>query len=272
MDAERFDTLVATHHREIYRYLARTTFRTSEADDLAQETFLRAYRAHRTLPPDANARAWLFAIATNVAKNHFRSESRRRRAHAAVRETRNETDGAGPEGETLFNEARALLDTVVAGLPLKQRLAFTLRKVHDLDYDAIARSLDCSPHSARAHVFQALRKIRRSLNGSEFSLGRDERSCASLPCARRSNPSSSPPLSATRTPRLRRASRPTCGPARPAARISRATGRSTAPWARGEGPRRPRKSWWAPASRRASPTSGAARSCIGSFPRRSVPS
>src|SRR5213083_2567913 len=48
MDAERFDTLVATHHREIYRYLARTTFRTSEADDLAQETFLRAYRAHRT--------------------------------------------------------------------------------------------------------------------------------------------------------------------------------------------------------------------------------
>jgi len=175
MDAERFDTLVATHHREIYRYLVRTTFRTSEADDLAQETFLRAYRAHRTLPPDANARAWLFAIATNVAKNHFRAESRRRRAHAAVRETRNETDGAGPEGETLFNEALALLDTVVAGLPLKQRLAFTLRKVHDLDYDAIARSLECSPDSARAHVFQALRKIRRSLNGSEFSLGRDER-------------------------------------------------------------------------------------------------
>src|SRR5256885_1081392 len=84
MDAERFDTLVATHHREIYRYLARTTFRTSEADDLAQETFLRAYRAHRTLPPDANARAWLFAIATNVARNHFRTESRRRHAYATV--------------------------------------------------------------------------------------------------------------------------------------------------------------------------------------------
>jgi RNA polymerase sigma-70 factor (ECF subfamily) len=92
-----------------------------------------------------------------------------------VRETRSETDGVGPEGETLFNEARAVLDTAVAGLPLKQRLAFTLRKVHDLDYDAIARSLDCSPDSARAHVFQALRKIRRSLNGRELPLGRDER-------------------------------------------------------------------------------------------------
>src|SRR5712691_3278205 len=100
MDAERFDTLVATHHREIYRYLARTTFRTSEADDLAQETFLRAYRAHRTLPPDANARAWLFATATDVPKDHFRAVSRLRRAPAAVREIWYEADGGGPEGET----------------------------------------------------------------------------------------------------------------------------------------------------------------------------
>src|SRR6266550_5929998 len=99
MDAERFDTLVATHHREIYRYLARTTFRTSEADDLAQETFLRAYRAHRTLPPDANARAWLFAIATNVARNHFRTESRRRHACATVHAEGSVADADGPEGQ-----------------------------------------------------------------------------------------------------------------------------------------------------------------------------
>jgi RNA polymerase sigma-70 factor (ECF subfamily) len=175
MDADGFDTLVGTHHPEIYRYLLRATFRASEADDLAQETFLRAYRAHRTLPADANARAWLFAIATNVAKNYFRAESRRRRAHAAVRQTRSETDGAGPEGETLFKETRAVLHTAVAALPPKQRLAFTLRKVHDLDYDTIGRSLQCSPDSARAHVFQALRKIRLSLNGYELPLGRDGR-------------------------------------------------------------------------------------------------
>src|SRR5438128_10058783 len=79
MDAEGFDTLVATHHREIYRYLVRATFRASEADDLAQETFLRAYRAHRALPPDANARAWPFAIASNVAQTHLRPGPRRGR-------------------------------------------------------------------------------------------------------------------------------------------------------------------------------------------------
>ena len=175
MDSTGFDALVTRHHPEIYRYLLRTTFRASEAEDLAQETFLRAYRAHRTLTPEANARAWLFAIATNVARNHFRTESRRRHAYATVHAEGSVADADGPEGQTLFNEARVRLETVVAGLPLKQRLAFTLRKVHELDYDAIARSLDCSVDSARAHVFQALRKIRRSLNGYGLPLGSDDR-------------------------------------------------------------------------------------------------
>ena len=163
-----FEAIVAAHQGEIYRYLLSTTGRASDADDLSQETFLRAYRAFRTLPPDANVRAWLFAIATNLYRNHFRAEKRRRTAHATVRATRSETDPGGPEGEAVFNEARVVIEEGIDGLPLKQRLAFVMRKVHDLDYDAIGRSLDCSPESARAHVFQALRKIRQSLNGHEL--------------------------------------------------------------------------------------------------------
>lgn len=168
MGQQPFETIVEAHHGEIYRYLRRVTARSSEADDLSQETFLRAYRAWRALSPDANVRAWLFTIATNLARNHFRSETRRRTAHAAVRATLAASDGAGPEGETLFNEARARLDALVATLPLKQRAAFILRKMHDLDYDAIARNLGCSAESARAHVFQALKKIRRGLGGPEL--------------------------------------------------------------------------------------------------------
>jgi RNA polymerase sigma-70 factor (ECF subfamily) len=163
-----FDDVVAAHHPEIYRYLRRLTSRAAEADDLAQETFLRAYRAWAGLDPEANVRAWLFAIATNVARNHFRTEARRRRAYVTVGERRGEADAAGPEEEHVFRETRALLDRVVAALPLKQRMAFTLRKVHDLDYEAIGVSLECSVESARAHVFQALRKIRVSLNGHEL--------------------------------------------------------------------------------------------------------
>jgi RNA polymerase sigma-70 factor (ECF subfamily) len=160
-----FDQVMATHHGEIHRYLRRATARASEADDLSQETFLRAYRAWHRLPEDANVRAWLFAIATNLVRNHARGESRRRRAYAEVRATRVETGGDGPEGATLFSEARRLVESVVARLPLKQRLAFVLRKVHDLDYEAIGTSLECSSETARAHVFQALKKIRAGLNG-----------------------------------------------------------------------------------------------------------
>ncbi|OLB95440.1 MAG: hypothetical protein AUH30_14995 [Candidatus Rokubacteria bacterium 13_1_40CM_68_15] len=164
MGQQPFETILEAHHAEIYRYLRRVTSRAAEADDLSQETFLRAYRAYRALPSDANVRAWLFTIATNLARNHFRSEGRRSRAHAAVTVSRSVLDdGAGPEGETLFNETRARVEAVVERLPLRQRLAFILRKIHDVDYEVIARSLDCSAETARAHVFQALRKIRHSL-------------------------------------------------------------------------------------------------------------
>ena len=60
---------------------------------------------------------------------------------------------------------RTLTEAAIRRLPLKQRLAFTLRKLHELDYELIGQSLDCSAESARAHVFQALRKIRTTLNG-----------------------------------------------------------------------------------------------------------
>jgi RNA polymerase sigma-70 factor (ECF subfamily) len=163
MGERPFEVLVEAHHAEILRYVGRLTARSSEAEDLSQETFLRAYRAYRRLAPDANARAWLFAIATNLTRNHFRSERRRRLAHSALRESRTDRDGADPEGETEVREARTRLDLVVDSLPLRQRMAFILRKVHDFDYDVIAQSLACSAESARAHVFQALVKIRRDL-------------------------------------------------------------------------------------------------------------
>ena len=170
MGLEPFETVVAAHHAEIYRYLLRITWRSSDADDLSQETFLRAYRAWDALDGGANVRAWLFTIATNLARNHFRSEGRRRRAYAGVSGVRTDVDPASPEDARRFHETRALVERVVDGLPLKQRVAFVLRKLHDLEYEAIGRSLKCSPESARAHVFQALKKIRLGLNGHELPM------------------------------------------------------------------------------------------------------
>jgi RNA polymerase sigma-70 factor (ECF subfamily) len=165
MSQEAFENVVSAHHGEIFRYLQRVIGQAGDADDLSQETFLRAYRAYGSLPGEANLRAWLFTIATNLAKNHFRSETRRRRAYGEMRASMRETVEAAPEAELVSRETGALVEGVVRRLPLKQRLAFTQRKIHGLDYEAIGRSLNCSAETARAHVFQAVRKIRQALDG-----------------------------------------------------------------------------------------------------------
>jgi len=164
MTEDPFESVVAAHHAEIHRYLVRATSRPSDADDLSQETFVRAYKAYRSLPPDANVRAWLFTIATNLYRNHFRAEGRRRQAMVMAAAGASERGSSWPEGEAIASQASARIDRIVTALPLKQRLAFTMRKIHELDYDAIGESLKCSAESARAHVFQALRKIRRGLD------------------------------------------------------------------------------------------------------------
>ncbi|MGH7350630.1 MAG: RNA polymerase sigma factor [Candidatus Rokuibacteriota bacterium] len=175
MAEDAFEVVVTAHHAEIRRYMLRITGRGGDADDLSQETFLRAFRAYRALPPGANVRAWLFTIATNLGRNHFRAQGRRRRAYAAAAL---ETAADAPDradGRVLADETRVRMERVITSLPGKQRLAFIMRKMHELDYTEIGASLACSEESARAHVFQALRKIRRALAG-RFPLETESRS------------------------------------------------------------------------------------------------
>lgn len=169
MGQEPFDTVVAAYHGEIYRYLLRVTRRRSEADDLSQEAFLRAYRAYRSLSPDANVRAWLFAIASNLYRNHFRASKRRRQAYARVSAVSGDVEEhGGPEEMMVSDQVRELVESTIDTLPLKQRVAFTLRKIHGVEYEVIGRTLDCSAESARAHVYQALGKIRQRLDGYDL--------------------------------------------------------------------------------------------------------
>lgn len=164
MTEEDFTRLVSQHHAEIYRYLVRVTGRISDADDLSQETFFRAFRACVSGGPNGEPRAWLFAIATNLTKNHFREQKRRRRAQdelvrGAV------TTPALADGEGSGRDLGEAVERIVAELPLKQRLAFVQRKVHGFEYETIAENLGCSPESARANVFQATKKIKSALDG-----------------------------------------------------------------------------------------------------------
>jgi len=128
MSQEAFENVVSAHHGEIFRYLQRVIGRAGDVDDLSQETFLRAFRAYGSLPGDANVRAWLFAIATNLP----RITSAGRRAAAGLREVRafmRETvERAG--GRAGLSRDRGAGGGIVRRLPLKQRLAFTQRKIH----------------------------------------------------------------------------------------------------------------------------------------------
>lgn len=162
-DTVEFDAFVVALHAPIRRYLRRVVRGDGEAEDLCQETFLRALRAWGERPDEAGRRAWLYAIATNALRNHLRSERRRRAAYATVRIARREVERDGPEDETLADETRRRTQAAIRELPPKQRLAFTMRKLEDLEYAEIGACLDCSAETARAHVFQALRKLRASV-------------------------------------------------------------------------------------------------------------
>jgi len=168
---ECFAQLVAQHHREIYLYIWRLTHGSSETEDLCQDTFLRAYQGYGKLPEDANTRAWLFKIATNRCRNHFRQLRRHQEVGlhevlTTVEQGLSHTNGSGhgdPAQLVLSQATERHILAIIDGLPLKQKAALIQRKLHGLPYDSIAATLQCSSEAARAHVFQALKKMRTAL-------------------------------------------------------------------------------------------------------------
>ncbi len=151
-----FDEAVRRHEGELMRYLMRTTRDREDALDLFQEMWLRAYRAWPRLTSAEGLRPWLYRIATNLCLNRTRDRMRRARV---IADDPPEFDPPATAANGT-NEGVIHLRNAIAGLPRKQREAFVMRKFGGLDYDEIALALACSPESARAGVYQALKKLR----------------------------------------------------------------------------------------------------------------
>lgn len=153
----------------VYGYLLRFTRDPHDAQDLFQETFFRAHRAYMALPTDADHRAWLMRVAVNLSKNYIRD--RQRRSRVLVEEEQGYTpDGELPaatdtdtESIMISRETAHTLLATIETLPFRQRAALIQRQFEGLDYQTIGANLQCSPESARAHVYQALRKLRLTL-------------------------------------------------------------------------------------------------------------
>lgn len=159
--AERpsFATLVARHGDEIYRYAWQLTRNQADADDLYQDTLLKAFRAVGRLDADANYRAWLYRICSNT----FISDRRKRAREHPLTDAIEQSTPDMPRDQDGQLDARDLLGEVqeyVDTLPPKQRMALILRKYHDMSYTEIAQTLHSSEPAARANVHQALRKLR----------------------------------------------------------------------------------------------------------------
>jgi RNA polymerase sigma-70 factor (ECF subfamily) len=168
----RFETLIESYHDEIYSYIWRlldsaiNADSTIEAQDLAQEVFLRAYKTFEHLRPDSNYRAWLYKIATNCTFTALKRGQRQARHSVPLDEDEHEglaDPGQSPDGLAGRHETWAMVRRIIAALPTKQQAAVMLRHVQGLDYFEIARVLGCSEDSARANVYQAIRHLRREL-------------------------------------------------------------------------------------------------------------
>ncbi len=155
--AVRFETLIENHHDEIYRYLWRLLPTAADAEDITQEVFMKAYQHFKRLRPNSNHRAWLYKIATNSAYTFLK----RQRIHAPLKEYPD--NNQSPHQQLVHKETMASVHEAIAELPMKQQAALVLRYLHELSYTDIAEALDCSEDSARANVYQAMRRLRHDL-------------------------------------------------------------------------------------------------------------
>ena len=165
-DTESFNQLILRWERPIYALAYRVIGREEDARDVCQDTFLRAFQAFPRLPDDWNHRAWLYRIAHRQALNLFRSK-RVRRAEP-LEEARGLHDSNGhPESLSETRRLARALGRVIRALTPKQRSALLLKKYEGLSYRDVAAILGSTEESARAHVYQAMKKIRDGLRTKE---------------------------------------------------------------------------------------------------------
>lgn len=163
-----FDTLVLRYRMEVYRIAYRITGDHAEADDLAQETFCRAYTALAGFRGEASLRTWLSRIVSNLSLNVVQSARVSRREDVTVESlalagapaTVESPAGAEP---LLARERSERLRRGIEALPARQRLTVILRSFEGLPYREIARRMGCTTGTAKANFFHAMAALRRHM-------------------------------------------------------------------------------------------------------------
>ncbi|MDX1482346.1 MAG: RNA polymerase sigma factor RpoE [Woeseiaceae bacterium] len=161
-DKGAFDVLVLKYQHKIVNLVMRYVRDPDQAMDIAQEAFLKAYRALPRFRGDSAFYTWLYRIAVNTAKNHLAAQRRRPMdveldlqdseqydLHAKLKDTDT------PEGVTLSRELNETVQRAIEGLPDDLRTAIILREIDGMSYEEIAQTMECPVGTVRSRIFRA---------------------------------------------------------------------------------------------------------------------
>jgi RNA polymerase sigma-70 factor (ECF subfamily) len=171
-DDASFDFLLQKYRSPLVNFLNRMVRDSATAEDLAQEVFLRVYRARKQYTPSAKFTTWLFRIATNVALNSVR-DTRHQKMEVSLDAPMDDGDLAPRElparemriDEHMVERARTeIIRRAIWSLPEKQRAAVLLHKYEEMDYIEIGKILDCSEGALKSLLFRAYETLRVQLS------------------------------------------------------------------------------------------------------------
>ncbi|MGO1461189.1 MAG: RNA polymerase sigma factor RpoE [Oleiphilaceae bacterium] len=160
-DRAAFDLLVVKYQSRVASIISRYVYDSQEVLDLAQETFVKAYRAIDRFRGDSAFYTWLYRIAVNTSKNYLESRNRRPQGSVDSAEAENYDDGrrlrdiASPERLLQREQLQKELSNAIASLPEELRSAFLLREYDGLSYEDIAGILECPIGTVRSRIFRA---------------------------------------------------------------------------------------------------------------------
>ncbi|HVR95897.1 MAG TPA: sigma-70 family RNA polymerase sigma factor [Thermoanaerobaculia bacterium] len=158
---DAFACLVDRHKDAVVGYLARLTGQRDRAEDLAQETFLRLFRAADTYREQGYLRAWLFRIATNLVRSEERRE-RRLRLLLPFLGGRPHAEPVAPTG-LLRQELHREVASAVAALPLRYRVPLVLHEIEGWAYADIARELGCREGTVKSRIHRGRQQLKQTL-------------------------------------------------------------------------------------------------------------
>src|SRR5689334_8461946 len=167
-DEISFARLLARHRDPIISFLYRLVQNAAIAEELAQDVFLRVYRAREKYEANAKFTTWLYCIATNVALNHIRDGKRARNMEPlddpenSVRRTLRSADLTAEE-QMVESSLGWEVRKAIAELPENQRTAVILHKYQELEYRQIAAALGCSDSAVKSLLFRAYESLRGRL-------------------------------------------------------------------------------------------------------------